>query len=71
MLTVCGFFGELQVDSCISRFIHVGCVQTVTCPGHFVCGLTAPHALKVVLLQLVNVGAAWEVLEKPVYPYCL
>lgn len=33
------------------------CVQTAIYPALFVCGLTVPHALKVVRVQLVNVVA--------------
>lgn len=55
------------VENCASVAASQGCVQIVIFLAHFACGLTAPHALKVVQLQLGSAVVAWEVQEKQGY----
>ena len=61
----CNIFVELSVNL---FFIHVDFAPIAAILVPIVCG---PTALKVVLVQLVNVEVAWEVLEMPGYHYCL
>lgn len=52
------FFFPLAAASSSSNDALAECVQTVICLVHFVCGLIAQHALKVVLVRPVNVEVA-------------
>lgn len=46
-----------ELDVYFSYVMHAEYVQTAICLERFVCGLTVPHALRVVRVQQVNVVA--------------
>ena len=57
------------VENYVFVAVNLEFVQIVTCQAHFVCGLTAPHALRVVEQWQLNVVDVWEVLGKQDYHY--
>lgn len=59
------FFFFFFVFAVVAEF-----VLTVICQALFVCGLIAPHALRVVEPWQQNVVVVWEVLGKQGYHYC-
>lgn len=70
MTEECGMIWLSHVENYAFVAASLGSVLTAIYLVPFVCGLTALLALRVALLQLVNV-VAWEVLAKRGYHYYL